>query len=84
MQILKTPKLKTSKFYRISKFYFKTPIHHYLELQNQTRPFKFNKFLYNIPNKNSSFFRLEDIDCNFDFFPKKKELLYLPYTIFNN
>ena len=33
---------------------------------------KFNKFIYNILDKNLSFPRLEDIGCNFDFSPKKQ------------
>ena len=75
MQIPKTLELKTSKFYRISKFYFKAPKHHYPELQNQTQPFKFNKFIYNIPNKNLPFSRLEELHCRFDFSPKNRGAL---------
>ena len=33
---------------------------------------KFNKFIYNILDKNLLFPRLEDIGCSFDFSPKKQ------------
>ena len=57
MQIPKTPRLKTSKFIESPNY-----------TSNQT---KFNKFIHNIPNKNLSFLRLEDIGYSFDFSPKK-------------
>ena len=63
MQIPKTPRLRTSKFYRIPKFYFKT----------KQNPSNSKKFIYNIPNKNLPFPRLEDIGYSFDFSPKNRD-----------
>ena len=66
MQIPKTPRLKTSKF---------------IESPNSTsKPNQLQQIIYNMPNKNLWFPRLEDIGCSFDFSPKNRDVLSAMYN----